>query len=88
MTVIQPSYQGGTPKQRWDSFLLESQMRPKPPHAYSEETINLIKEKLQTVNPNTGFLWGCKEIADELKICRRIVSKVSMEQRRKQNKKI
>lgn len=82
MTEIRPYHQGGTPSERWNSFQLECSMRTKPPNTHSQKTVDEVKKLLQTINPETGFLYGGKEVAKKLGIGRYSVTKIDMDMRK------
>lgn len=57
-------------------------MRTKPPNTHSQKTVDEVKKLLQTINPETGFLYGGKEVAKKLGIGRYSVTKIDMDMRK------
>ena len=57
-----------------------------PPNALPHEKVEDVKLLLNSINPATGHVWGIREISDELKISRNIVSDILLKMRRKENK--
>lgn len=75
-------YTPGTPAQRWQAFQEEGPVRSSHSNKIPEATVKEIKRLLSTINPDTGVLYGIREIASLMKVGRNTVSKINLKMRR------
>jgi hypothetical protein len=75
----------GTPESRWKAFQEEAQVRSTPSNKIEESVIKDIKLKLRTINPETGFYYGVREVAALTGVGRNTISKIDYKMRRNNN---
>lgn len=71
-----------TQTQRWKVFQGEGAVRTSPPNKLTDEQVEEIKRLLASINPDTGFIYGIKEIARKTGIGRVTISKILLKMRR------
>jgi len=76
------SYSSGTPAQRWQAFQEEGAVRSSPPNKIPHSKVGEIQRLLSTINPDTGVLYGIREIARLTGTGRNTVSKINLKMRR------
>jgi len=72
----------GTPAQRWQAFKEEGAVRSSPSNKIPHSKVDEIQKYLRTINPDTGILYGVREIAGLTGVGRNTVSKINLKMRR------
>ena len=76
----------GTPAQRWQAFQEEGAVRSSHSNKIPNSKVEEIQNDLVSINPETGFIYGIREISTLRGVGRNTVSKINLKMRRDSSK--